>query len=42
MNAVISQLLLRRATNGLGGAPASLSALWLVYGEALYRFKSLE
>jgi len=76
MNAVISQLLLRRATNGLGGAPASLSALprfilwmvivsreklevatagvgagfyalvalsaWLVYGEVLYRFKSLE
>lgn len=34
VNAVISQLLLRRATNGLGGAPASLSALPRFIGDA--------
>ena len=27
LNAVVAQLLVRRATNGLGGAPGSLSAL---------------
>jgi drug/metabolite transporter (DMT)-like permease len=34
INAVISQLLLRRATYGLGGAPASLSALPRFIGQA--------
>jgi drug/metabolite transporter (DMT)-like permease len=33
-NAVISQLLLRRATNGLGSAPESLSALPGFIGQA--------
>jgi drug/metabolite transporter (DMT)-like permease len=34
VNAVISQLLLRRATNGLGSAPAALSALPRFIGQA--------
>jgi drug/metabolite transporter (DMT)-like permease len=34
INAVISQLLLRRATYGLGGAPSSLSALPRFIGHA--------
>jgi len=34
VNAVISQLLLRRATNGLGGPPASLTALPRYLGHA--------
>jgi drug/metabolite transporter (DMT)-like permease len=34
LNAVISQLLLRRATNGLGAAPASLGALPGFIGQA--------
>jgi drug/metabolite transporter (DMT)-like permease len=34
LNAVVSQLLLRRATNGLGGSPASLSALPGFIGQA--------
>lgn len=34
VNAVISQLLLRRATNGLGSAPAGLSGLPRFIGQA--------
>ena len=34
VNAVIAQLLLRRATNALGGAPAGLSALPGFIGQA--------
>jgi drug/metabolite transporter (DMT)-like permease len=34
LNAVISQLLLRRATNGLGAAPAALSGLPRFIGQA--------
>jgi len=34
VNAVVSQLLLRRALNGLGGAPAALSGLPRFVGQA--------
>lgn len=34
LNAVVAQLLVRRATNGLGGSPASLSALPKFIGSA--------
>jgi hypothetical protein len=42
MNAVVSRLLRRRATNGLGGAPASLSALPRFIGNAAHVAQHLQ